>query len=147
MNVRGREPAGTVDPADYETVRSEIAEKIAAITDPQGRNIGCKAYRPEDLYRTVNGVAPDLIVYFGDLDWRSVGAVGLGSIHTFENDIGPDEANHDWHGIFMRYDPSAPRSETSFENLPIFQIYDVAPTVLAAFGIAAPPDMIGVARV
>jgi predicted AlkP superfamily phosphohydrolase/phosphomutase len=146
MNVRGREPAGVIDPADYEAVRREIAEKIAAINDPQGRNIGCKAYRPEDLYRTVNGVAPDLVVYFGDLDWRSVGAVGLGSIHTFENDTGPDEANHDWHGIFMLYDPSRPRAEPSFENLPVFQIYDVAPTVLAAFGLPVPSDMIGKSR-
>jgi predicted AlkP superfamily phosphohydrolase/phosphomutase len=146
MNVRGREPAGVIDPADYEAVRGEIAEKIAAINDPQGRNIGCKAYRPEDLYRTVNGVAPDLVVYFGDLDWRSVGAVGLGSIHTFENDTGPDEANHDWHGIFMLYDPSRSSAEPSFENLPVFQIYDVAPTVLAAFGLPVPSDMIGKAR-
>ncbi len=146
LNVRGREPAGTIDPADCERVRNEIAEKIAAITDPQGRNIGSKAYRPEEIYRAVNGVAPDLIVYFGDLDWRSVGAVGIGAIHTFENDTGPDEANHDWHGIFTLYDPSAPRPAPDFEDLPVFQIYDVAPTVLAAFGITAPPDMIGVKR-
>ncbi len=91
-------------------------------------------------------MAPDLIVYFGDLDWRSVGAVGIGSIHTFENDTGPDEANHDWHGIFMLYDPAARRPAPDFEHLPVFRIYDVAPTVLTAFGIPVPPDMIGVER-
>ena len=37
---------------------------------------------------------PDLFVYFGDLRWRSVGTVGTGQIHTFENDTGPDDANH-----------------------------------------------------
>jgi len=142
----GERSPGTIDPADYERVRGEIAEKIAAIADPQGRNIGSKAYRPEEIYRAVNGVAPDLIVYFGDLDWRSVGAVGMGSIHTFENDTGPDEANHDWHGIFMLYDPRQPRPEPDYENLPVFQIYDVAPTVLAAMGIAGPSDMIGTER-
>ena len=146
MNVRGREPQGTIDPADYEAVRDELIEKIAAIDDPDGRNIGSKAYRPQDLYRTVNGVAPDLIVYFGDLDWRSVGSVGTGAIHTFENDTGPDEANHDWHGIFTMYDPARPREQATFESLPVFQIFDVAPTVLAAFDITPPPDMIGTAR-
>jgi predicted AlkP superfamily phosphohydrolase/phosphomutase len=146
LNVRGREPLGTIDPGDYESVRSELIEKIAAITDPDGRNIGSKAYRPEEIYRTVNGVPPDLIVYFGDLDWRSVGAVGIGSIHTFENDTGPDEANHDWHGIFTLYDPAAPTPAPDFADLPVFRIYDVAPTVLGAFGIDVPADMIGTPR-
>ena len=82
-------------------------------------SFGCRAL--PSAVSTVNGVAPDLIVYFGDLDWRSVGAVGLGSIHTFENDTGPDEANHDWHGIFMLYDPSTPRAAPNFEDLPVFQ--------------------------
>jgi predicted AlkP superfamily phosphohydrolase/phosphomutase len=143
MNVRGREPEGTIDKADYEKVRSDLIAGIEAITDPSGRNIGSKAYRPEDIYRKVNGVAPDLIVYFGDLDWRSVGSVGMGSIYTFENDTGPDEANHDWHGIFVLNDPRNLRSTPDFANLPTFSIYDVAPTILTAFGLAVPPDMIG----
>jgi predicted AlkP superfamily phosphohydrolase/phosphomutase len=147
MNVRGREPEGTIDPADYEQVRREIAAGIEAITDPSGRNIGSKAHRPEDIYRTTRGVPPDLIVYFGDLDWRSVGSVGMGSIHTFENDTGPDESNHDWHGIFVMNDPRHPRPEPDLHDLPVFQIYDVAPTVLAAFGIPVPEDMIGRALV
>jgi len=46
----------------------------------------------------------------------------------------------------MLYDPSRPRAEPSFENLPVFQIYDVAPTVLAAFGLPVPSDMIGKSR-
>ena len=101
MNVRGREPEGTVDPADYERVLSELIAGIEAITDERGTPIGSRAFRPEDIYRDVRGVAPDLIVYFGDLRWRSVGAVGMPGIHTFENDTGPDEANHDWYGIFV----------------------------------------------
>ena len=75
---------------------------------PDQEHVRCKTgdtarrrTRPEDIYREVHGVAPDLIVYFGDLAWRSVGAVGMGGIHTFENDTGPDEANHDWYGIFV----------------------------------------------
>jgi predicted AlkP superfamily phosphohydrolase/phosphomutase len=141
MNVRGREPAGTIDPADYERVRSDLIAGIEAITAPDGRNIGSKAYRPEDLYRRVNGVAPDLIVYFGDLDWRSVGAVGMGGIHTFENDTGPDEANHDWHGIFVL---STAGAEPPFRGaLPDVSIYDVAPTLLRLLGQPVPPDLAG----
>jgi len=141
MNVRGREPSGTIDPGDYERVRSELIAGIESIADPQGRNIGSKAYRPEELYRTVNGVAPDLMVYFGDLDWRSVGAVGMGGIHTFENDTGPDEANHDWWGIFVL---STAGAEAPLRGaLPDVSIYDVAPTLLALMGLAVPDGLAG----
>jgi predicted AlkP superfamily phosphohydrolase/phosphomutase len=141
LNVKGREPEGTIDPADYETVRDELIAGIAAITDPDGRNIGSTAFRPEDVYREVRGVAPDLIVYFGDLAWRSVGAVGMGGIHTFENDTGPDEANHDWFGIFVL---SSPAGDVPLAgDLGDLSIYDVAPTVLRLFDRPVPPDMIG----
>jgi predicted AlkP superfamily phosphohydrolase/phosphomutase len=141
MNVKGREPEGTIDPRDYEKVRDDLIAGIAAITDEQGRNIGSQAFRPEDVYREVRGVAPDLIVYFGDLAWRSVGAVGMGGIHTFENDTGPDEANHDWYGIFVlsALDGASPLHG----DLGDLSIYDVAPTVLRLFGQPVPADMIG----
>jgi predicted AlkP superfamily phosphohydrolase/phosphomutase len=145
MNVKGREPEGTIDPADYERVRSELVAGIAAITDPHGTPIGSKAYRPEDVYRAVRGVPPDLIVYFGDLAWRSVGAVGMGGIHTFENDTGPDEANHDWYGIFVLSAVDGPAPLTG--DLGDLSIYDVAPTVLRLFDRPVPPDMIGRALV
>ena len=57
--------------------------------------------RPQDAYPEVRGVAPDLLVYFGDLAWRSVGQVGTGEIFTYENDTGPDGANHDRTGVFV----------------------------------------------
>lgn len=141
MNVRGREPEGTIDPADYEKVRSELIAAIEAITDPSGRPIGSRALRPEDIYRTTTGVPPDLIVYFGDLDWRSVGAVGVGSVHTFENDTGPDEANHDWQGILILSTAGAPAPLSG--KLPEASIYDVAPTLLRLMGLEVPGEMIG----
>jgi predicted AlkP superfamily phosphohydrolase/phosphomutase len=141
MNVRGREPSGTIAPGDYERVRSDLIAAIEAIADPQGRPIGTRACRPEELYRTVTGVAPDLIVYFGDLDWRSVGAVGMEGIHTFENDTGPDEPNHDWHGIFVLSTAGAPAPLQG--PLPDVSIYDVAPTLLGLLGQPIPEGLVG----
>ncbi len=141
MNVKGREPEGIIDPADYERVRNDLIAGIEAIVDEKGRPIGSKAFRPEDIYRSVNGVAPDLIVYFGDLSWRSVGAVGMDSIYTYENDTGPDEANHDWYGIFVMSSPQGPVPLRG--NVGDVSIYDVAPTVLRHFGLEVPADMIG----
>ncbi|MGH7894017.1 MAG: alkaline phosphatase family protein [Candidatus Binatia bacterium] len=145
MNVRGREPSGTIDPKDYEKVRTDLIAGIEAITDPQGRNIGSKAHRPEEVYRKVNGVAPDLIVYFGDLAWRSVGAVGMGGLHTFENDTGPDEANHDWDGLFILTTNGAPPPLRGMQEGAT--IYDVAPTLLRLLGQPIPDGLAGRAMV
>lgn len=135
MNVRGREPEGVVEPEDYERERDELAARLEAIEGPDGRSIGTVVFKPEDIYAEVRGVAPDLIVYFGDLDWRSVGSVGLGSVWTFENDTGPDDANHSQTGIFILHDPLAPAGDTDLGSV---SIYDVAPTLLGLLGQPAP---------
>jgi predicted AlkP superfamily phosphohydrolase/phosphomutase len=145
MNVKGREPEGIIEPADYERVRNELIAGLEAITDDKGKPLGSRAYRPEDVYREVRGVAPDLIVYFGDLAWRSVGAVGMGGIHTFENDTGPDEANHDWFGIFVLSSVEGTPPMTG--DLGDLSIYDVAPTLLRLFEQPIPADMIGTSMV
>jgi predicted AlkP superfamily phosphohydrolase/phosphomutase len=113
--------------------------KIEAMVDHEGRPMGNKAHKPQDLYKEVRGVAPDLIVYFGDLGWRSVGTVGFDSIYTFENDTGPDDANHDYNGIFLMDDRSG-RGGVEMTGL---QLMDIAPTVLEMLGVDVPADMRG----
>ena len=144
MNVKGREPQGIVDPIEYERVRSDLIQKIEAIENPEGRNIGSRAYRPEELYKEVNGVPPDLIVYFGNLDWRSIGSVGLRSIYTFENDTGPDEANHDWHGIFILNEMGCRGGnlEQGYYKEGL-KIYDIGHTVLNLFSLESDSNSIG----
>jgi predicted AlkP superfamily phosphohydrolase/phosphomutase len=86
-------------------------------------------------------VAPDLIVYFGALFWRSVGSVGNGKIHSFENDTGPDGANHAENGIFL-FRP-ANDGMPGGRRLDGLRIIDVAPTILAFFRLPIPLDMEG----
>jgi predicted AlkP superfamily phosphohydrolase/phosphomutase len=139
MNVRGREPEGIVDPADYERVRDDLARRIEAIPDENGNSIGTKVFKPEEVYPEVNGVAPDLIVHFGDLLWRSIGTIGGdGGIHTFENDTGPDDANHAQQGILIMAGPGVTPGEREGMHL-----LDVAPTVLSLLDIAVPESMRG----
>jgi predicted AlkP superfamily phosphohydrolase/phosphomutase len=139
LNVAGREPEGVVAPNDYEKIRDELIAGLKSIPDENGKQIGTTVFRPEELYAQVRGIAPDLIVYFGGLYWRSVGTVGGGQIHTFENDTGPDGANHAENGIFLL------RPSRGGESRQVYglQITDVAPTILRLFGIAAPDDMEG----
>ncbi len=140
MNVEGREPQGTIPAADREKVRAELARELAAIPDDRGRPLPTRVLRPEELYRAVNGVAPDLMAYFGDLTWRSIGTVGHGRHAVLENDTGADDANHHPDGIFVGAGPGLPAGGGRLAGL---RIYDVAPTVLRLFGMDPPADMIG----
>jgi predicted AlkP superfamily phosphohydrolase/phosphomutase len=138
LNVAGREPQGVVAGEDYERVRSELKQKLEALGDPEGNPIGTIAHRPEDLYPVRNGVVPDLLVYFGDLSWRSIGLVGGGAVHVFENDTGSDDANHAHDGLYIIAGAGIPAGQG-----PEQQIQDVAPTLLQLLGEPVPPEMEG----
>ena len=137
INTVGREPQGTVPAGEYESFRDELVAKIEAVPDHEGRPMGTRAYKPQDIYCQVNNVAPDLVVIFGDLRWRSVGTVGNPDVYTFENDTGPDDANHAQQGMYILSHPSL-RSERRDVSL-----YDVAPTTLKMMGHPVPDDMRG----
>jgi predicted AlkP superfamily phosphohydrolase/phosphomutase len=141
LNVVGREPQGIVARGDYEKVRGELIAELKTIPDENGRDIGTQVFRPEELYKEVRGVAPDLIVYFGGLYWRSVGTVGGGKIHTFENDTGPDGANHAENGIFLLR--PAGSVMPGGRRIGGLRIVDIAPTILQLFGLPIPKDMEG----
>ena len=139
LNVEGREPEGTVAPERYEEVRDDLARRIAAIPDDAGNSIPTAVYKPEELYGEPKGVAPDLIVVFGDLLWRSVGTIGGDEgVHTLENDTGPDDANHAQDGLYVVAGPDIDASGRSDAHL-----LDIAPTVLEILGIDAPSDLRG----
>jgi predicted AlkP superfamily phosphohydrolase/phosphomutase len=138
LNVAGREPQGQVAPEDYERVRTELKEKLEALGDADGNPIGTVAHRPEDLYAERKGVVPDLLVYFGDLSWRSIGLVGAGSVHVFENDTGSDDANHAHDGLYILAADGVPAGHG-----PQQEIRDIAPTLLHLLGEPVPSDMEG----
>ncbi len=140
LNVQGREPEGVISPNEYEAVRDALAERLAAIPDHHGKAIGTRTFKPQEIYQQVNGVAPDLIVYFGDLFWRSVGSLGHDGIYTFDNDTGPDDCNHAQHGLFIWCDPRRPGGGRKVEGA---QLMDIAPTVLRALGLPVPAPMQG----
>ncbi len=140
LNVQGREPQGTVSPTEVESLRAELTTRLEALGDESGVPIGTRVFRPEHTYAAVKNVAPDLIVYFGDLHWRSVGSIGHASVWTHDNDTGPDDANHAQQGIFLMANAGDQTCGGGGRREGL-SLYDVAPTVLDAFGIAAPPGM------
>jgi predicted AlkP superfamily phosphohydrolase/phosphomutase len=139
LNVRGREPRGVIDPGDYERFRDEVKARFEATVDQDGNPLGTLVFRPEELYRDVRNVAPDLIVHFGGLAWRSIGGVGYPTIHVRENDTGPDDCNHAQHGAFI----------LAGSNVPLqglvdgAHLLDMAPTLLELGGYDVPSIMQG----
>ena len=115
-------------------------ERLAAIRGPDGEDLGTVSYNPQDVYERVRNISPDLIIYFGDLLWRSVGSFGHGSTHTFENDTGPDEANHAQDGVLIYYDP---KKNLGGHHIKGAQLMDIAPTVLNIMGQSVPEYMQG----
>jgi predicted AlkP superfamily phosphohydrolase/phosphomutase len=138
FNVEGREPHGIIPAAQYESFRAEMIQRFEATTDHQGNLLNTVALRPQGLYREVRNIAPDLIVYFGNLGWRSVGSLGFDAIHTFENDTGPDDANHAQNGMVILYDPARDLGGRCLEGL---QLECIAPTILRLLGEDVPASM------
>lgn len=101
LNVRGREPQGIVPPRKVAFVRDRLVEKLKALPGEDGLPLQTQIYIPQEMYRKVRNVAPDLFVHFDNLAWRSLGSVGNNSLWVHENDTGPDDANHAMEGIFI----------------------------------------------
>jgi predicted AlkP superfamily phosphohydrolase/phosphomutase len=142
LNVKGREPQGIVEESRYEATRDELIDRLEAMPGPDGEPLGTKVYKPQDVYPEVRGVAPDLLVYFGDLRWRSVGAVRAGTVaevFTYENDTGPDGANHDRTGVFVMAGAPGQRSG----RVDGLSLVDVGPSILKLYGLEAPEGAVG----
>ena len=95
LNVKGREPNGTVSEAEYESVRDELVADLEALRGPDGRPVCRKIVRGEDAFSGDDTtIAPDLVVIPADgydlkagfTDKEAVFATGpRNGMHKFEN--------------------------------------------------------------
>ncbi|MBN1265970.1 MAG: alkaline phosphatase family protein [Anaerolineales bacterium] len=140
FNIEGREPEGVVKPEMVEDLREELCERIAAVPSHTGEPLDTRVYTPDRIYQQVNGLPPDLLVYFDNLRWRSAGSFGHDGIYSFKNDTGPDGCNHAEDGLFILYDPAALQGGREVIGA---QLMDVAPWILDTFGVSRPDSLQG----
>lgn len=109
--------------------------KFKATTGPDGKPLGTLVFIPQEIYREVKNVAPDLLVHFGALHWRSIGGVGYGGqVHLRENDSGPDDCNHAQFGAFILAAPNVP----DIGEINGARLLDIAPTLMEVGGYEIP---------
>jgi len=142
LNLSGREGHGTINPADAQALKAGIIEKMAEMQDPEtGERIVRNVYDAKDLYSPENIFdAPDLVVGF-DTGYRMSWQTAIGGTPTHLVELN----NKEWSGDHI-VDPSLVPgiffSNAAFKkNDPTG--FDIAPTVLSAFGIMPGEKMIG----
>jgi predicted AlkP superfamily phosphohydrolase/phosphomutase len=139
FNVQGREPQGVIPAGDYEAFQDEMKARFEALSDDKGRPLNSLVFKPKEIYRNVRNVAPDLIVHFGGLFWRSTGSASHGRFHIQENDTGPDACNHAQFGMFILAAPNCPLNG-EYEGA---KLLDIASTLLGLAGYEIPTSMQG----
>lgn len=137
LNLEGREPQGTIPLDRRDEARRELTELLGSIALPDGPTLTNKVVWPEHAYRAVRGLAPDLIVIFADLAWRSLGTIGHGRLWLQGNDTGVDEANHAQDGLYVLHAPGGPAGRRRAS------ILDITPTLLDLLGLEGPGDLSG----
>jgi predicted AlkP superfamily phosphohydrolase/phosphomutase len=138
-NVKGREPSGVLPPQEIPAFEAQLTRELQGVTVPGGASLEADVRTPRAIYREVRGDAPDLMVYFGRLTWRSAGTVGYDRMFLEENDTGPDDSVHSMEGIYSVSGVATGRGERS----PAEKLIDVGPTVLSMLGVPVPAGMQG----
>jgi len=144
VNLKGRESRGIVAPgAEYDRVKKDLIDKFMTLRDPEGgERVVRRVFTREELYRgPYFNEAPDLVLGLEE-GYRTSWQTSLGGIPP--EIIEPNERR--WSADHCSVDPATVEG-VFFSNRPVDsknpRIDDVAPSVLAKFGIARPEDMDG----
>jgi predicted AlkP superfamily phosphohydrolase/phosphomutase len=132
LNLRNREPCGSVPESDFRKLRERLKSEIEHIPGLGGKTLTTRVMIPEEIYGDCAPGAPDLTVYFDELRYRTLGSVGSADIALLKNDQGWDGANHDWDGIFIVRGTAAGLPAGPNPDLPLNQIM---PMILKCFGL------------
>jgi predicted AlkP superfamily phosphohydrolase/phosphomutase len=141
VNLKGREPGGTVEPGeDYEAVRERLMAELLGLWDPDtGEPVVHAVHRREELYEgPFLDLLPDVVFDLADGPYLASDSQAAERIIEPLPD-GTLEGRHRPTGIFAAAGPGIRRGGT-VEGV---RIIDIAPTVLYALGLPIPEDMDG----
>lgn len=141
INVRGRQPRGTVPPEEYERLRERIMRDLEGLRDPRtGDKIVLRSFKREELYHgEYVERAPDIVVWCNELYKEGPFAQGplVGEV-PFDELVQVPGA-HDEKGIFAAMGPGIVRGK----RIEGANLIDVPPTILHAMELPVPSEMDG----
>jgi predicted AlkP superfamily phosphohydrolase/phosphomutase len=145
LNMRGRERDGIVEAARKEELLRELVAQLEAVTDDENNNqqVIRKVYRADEVYGPGNAtaLAPDLIVGYAR-GYRASWGTTLGDIEEepiLSNNENAWSADHcadalEVPGVLFCNRPFRHRTPA---------LVDIAPSILAEYGLPAQPGMVG----
>ena len=139
INLKGREPFGTVSPGkEYQAVVAEVCEKLDKLVDPDtGEKVVSKVFLRDELYRGPHTeLAPDIIFELKGMSYLTQENVGRRQL--FESS-GFESGSHRREGILIMKGPHFKKG-LKFKDA---SILDLTPTILYCFGLPVDSDMDG----
>ncbi len=140
LNVSGEREEGSIQPAEYEQLREDIARAAKAYRDPEdGSQVVPTVYNREDVFHGVSaGRLPDLILHTDRAKYVSFGHADFGSNKIIEPSTG-QTGHHHMVGITGLKGPGVN------EDLKLAEasLLDLAPTILHYMGLPVPNYMDG----
>ncbi len=142
LNMRGREANGSVSKRERDALLAEISQKLLALRDPKnGERIVDRVYLANEIYSGKNAEsAPDMIVGYNRgyrASWETT--IGNFPLHLIEDNLDPWSGDHCMAAELV---PGLILTNKKIKaNDP--KLYDMAPTILAMFGVEKNDEMVG----
>jgi predicted AlkP superfamily phosphohydrolase/phosphomutase len=139
VNLKGREPYGSVEPHDFERVYADVTARLRALQDPQtGARVVERIYTQSEIFwgPFVND-APDIAFLLAE-NYKALGTLEFASNKIVEPAFG-NSGDHRMDG-FVGMLGSEIKPATKIENA---NIMDVTPTILYLMGLPIPSDLDG----
>ncbi|MEN8148306.1 MAG: alkaline phosphatase family protein [Planctomycetota bacterium] len=138
LNLKGREPEGVVDPADYDSLRRKLADRFLAARHPRVSGpLFAEAMMAEDVWgRDRRETGPDLVLTPAEA--LNAHRKLMRQPTVFEENLRA-EGTHRMDGVLFLSGPGVKAGARDFSA----NIEDVAPTVLRCLGLEIPDDMEG----
>jgi len=143
FNMKGREPEGIIDPADYEGLLNELINKVKEIPGEKGITLETRAFKRNEIYTGIFAdYAPDIFIFFDECRWKTNEMVGFGpgNIYSFETPFGEDDGADGSFGYFCLAGPGIP-ANGEYKRA---SLLDIAPTVIDVMDLEIPEEMEGV---